>query len=86
MRSREIDPRDFRLMRAYALVLMCINTGTRNKEIRFAEVRGLDAIHVKKRHHILEDVSSQTVFKSPSERAFGYGCYGRHWIGTTTRN
>ena len=40
--------------RAYAFVLMCINTGTRNKEIRFTEVGDLDTrfwtfdiIHVK---------------------------------------
>lgn len=40
--------------RAYAFVLICINTGTRNKEIRFAEVGDLDTrfwtfdiIHVK---------------------------------------
>jgi len=53
-RSRKIDPSNFTLVRAYALVLLCINTGTRNKEIRFAEVRDLDTtiwaldiIHVK---------------------------------------
>lgn len=53
-RSREIDPLDFKKVRAYAFVLMCINTGTRNKEIRFAEVDDLDTklwtfdiVHVK---------------------------------------
>ncbi len=43
-RSREIDPRDFRLVRAYALVLLCINVGTRNKEIRLANVEDLDTV------------------------------------------
>ncbi len=53
-RSREIDPTDFYLNRAYTLVLICINIGTRNKEIRMAEVNDLDTrgwlfsiIHVK---------------------------------------
>lgn len=53
-RSRELDPMDFKRVRAYAFVLMCINTGTRNKEIRFAEIGDLDTrfwtfdiIHVK---------------------------------------
>lgn len=53
-RSKVIDPTDFNLVRAYTLVLMCINTGTRNKEIRFSEVRDLDTtswlfdiVHVK---------------------------------------
>ncbi len=53
-KSKTIDPTDFNKVRAYTLVLMCINTGTRNKEIRFAEVRDLDTmswlfdiIHVK---------------------------------------
>lgn len=53
-RLKTIDPLDFSRIRAYTLVLMCINTGTRNKEIRFAEVRDLDTtswlfdiIHVK---------------------------------------
>ena len=53
-KSKTIDPTDFNKVRTYTLVLMCINTGTRNKEIRFAEVRDLDTtswlfdiIHVK---------------------------------------
>lgn len=53
-RSKTVDPLDFARIRAYTLVLMCINTGTRNKEIRFAEVRDLDTnswmfdiVHVK---------------------------------------
>ena len=53
-RSKEIDPSNFTLVRAYALVLLCINTGTRNKEVRFAEIQDpdttmwtLDIIHVK---------------------------------------
>ncbi len=43
-RSRHIDPRDFRLVRAYALVLLCLNVGTRNKEIRLANVEDLDVV------------------------------------------
>ncbi len=53
-RSATIEPTDFTLVRAYALVLLCLRTGTRNKEIRFAEVGDLDTnawtldiIHVK---------------------------------------
>ena len=53
-RSKTVDPLDFARIRAYTLVLMCINTGTRNKEIRFAEVHDLDTnswmfdiVHVK---------------------------------------
>ena len=53
-RSRNIDPYDFRRLRAYTLVMLCLNTGTRNKEIRFAEVKDLDTtnwildiVHVK---------------------------------------
>lgn len=53
-RSAQIDPRDFERLRAYALVVLCINTGTRNKEIRFANVDDLDTnnwildiVHVK---------------------------------------
>lgn len=53
-RSRDIDPGDFRLVRAYALVMMAITTGTRNKEIRLANVEDVnttlwtfDIIHVK---------------------------------------
>ena len=44
----------FLWIRAYALVLLCLDTGTRNKEIRFAEVGDLDTkswtldiVHVK---------------------------------------
>ena len=43
-RSREKDPLDFNMIRAYTLVLMCINTGARNKEIRLAEVKDLDTV------------------------------------------
>jgi integrase/recombinase XerD len=53
-RSKSLDLLDFDLVRAYTLVLLCINTGTRNKEIRFADVEDLDTdswilsiIHVK---------------------------------------
>lgn len=53
-RSKIIDTGDFNLVRAYALVLMSITTGTRNKEIRFADVKDVDTtlwtfdiIHVK---------------------------------------
>jgi integrase/recombinase XerD len=53
-RSRIIDTGDFHLVRAYALVLMAITTGTRNKEIRLANVEDVnttlwtfDIIHVK---------------------------------------
>ena len=49
-----MDPEDFNRVRAYALVLLCIDTGTRNKEIRLAEVTDidtrawtLDIVHVK---------------------------------------
>jgi integrase len=37
-----VDPADFNRVRAYALVLLCIDTGTRNKEIRLAEVNVID--------------------------------------------
>jgi len=53
-RAYQIDPTDYPLVRAYALVLLCINAGTRNKEIRFANVEDLDTrkwvlhiVHVK---------------------------------------
>ena len=53
-RSKEIDPTDFWLVRAYTLVLMCILTGARNKEIRLANADDVDThewifeiIHVK---------------------------------------
>ena len=53
-RSSQIDPTDFPMVRAYALVLLCINAGTRNKEIRLANVEDLDVanwvlhiVHVK---------------------------------------
>ncbi len=49
-----VDPADFNRVRAYALVLLCIDTGTRNKEIRLAEVTDIDTrawtlniVHVK---------------------------------------
>jgi len=49
-----VNPADFIRIRAYALVLLCIDTGTRNKEIRLAEVNDIDTrawtfdiIHVK---------------------------------------
>lgn len=53
-RSETIDVTNFTLVRAYALVLLCIRTGCRNKEIRFAEVGDLNTdswtleiVHVK---------------------------------------
>ena len=53
-RSRNIDSGDFHRVRAYALVMMAITTGTRNKEIRLANVEDVDTtmwtfdiIHVK---------------------------------------
>ncbi len=53
-RSKVIDTGDFTLVRAYALVMMSITTGTRNKEIRLANVEDVnttlwtfDIIHVK---------------------------------------
>ena len=53
-RGLAVDPEDFMRIRAYALVLLCIDTGTRNKEIRLAEVSDidtrawtLDIVHVK---------------------------------------
>jgi integrase/recombinase XerD len=53
-RALQLDGTDFNLIRAYALVLLCIDTGTRNKEIRLAELSDLDTrawtldiIHVK---------------------------------------
>lgn len=52
--AQEVDPTDFKMVRAYTLVLMCINLGTRNKEIRLADIDDLDTeswnfdiIHVK---------------------------------------
>jgi integrase/recombinase XerD len=41
-RSSQIDPSDYPMVRAYTLVLLCLNAGTRNKEIRLAEVDDLD--------------------------------------------
>jgi len=38
----EIDKNDFHWVRAYALVLMYIGTGCRNKELRLAEIGDLD--------------------------------------------
>ncbi|MBE6521838.1 MAG: site-specific integrase [Thermoplasmata archaeon] len=53
-RGLTVDPADFNRVRAYALVLLCIDTGTRNKEIRLAEVSDIDTrawtfdiVHVK---------------------------------------
>ncbi len=53
-RSRNIDPGDYHLVKAYALVMMAVTTGTRNKEIRLANVEDVnttmwtfDIIHVK---------------------------------------
>lgn len=53
-RGLSVDPADFMRIRAYALVLLCIDVGTRNKEIRLAEVNDIDTrswtfdiIHVK---------------------------------------
>ncbi len=52
--AQETDPTDFKMIRAYTLVLMCINLGTRNKEIRLADIDDLDTdnwnfdiVHVK---------------------------------------
>lgn len=44
-RGLSVDPSDFYLSRAYALVLMMIRTGTRNKEIRFSNLEDLDTTH-----------------------------------------
>ena len=41
-RSEEVGPEDWERTRAYALVLLCIRTGTRNKEIRLADVFDID--------------------------------------------
>lgn len=41
-RSRNIDPGDFYRVRAYALVMMAITTGTRNKEICLANVEDVN--------------------------------------------
>lgn len=41
-RAAEVDPSDFRRVRAYALVILYIATGARNKEIRLAELGDLD--------------------------------------------
>lgn len=53
-RSKEIEPTDTKLVTAYAMVLLYIGTGARNKEIRLANVEDLDTddwvlnlIHVK---------------------------------------
>ena len=52
--AMNLDPYDFRRIRAYTLVLLCLNTGARNKEIRLAEVGDIDTtqwvfdiVHVK---------------------------------------
>lgn len=53
-RSKQIDPMDFSLLRGYTLTLLCLRTGARNKEVRFANVGDIDTktwifdiIHVK---------------------------------------
>ncbi len=53
-KAQRLDPFDFNRVRAYALVLLCINTGTRNKEVRLSELDDLDTsqwilhiVHVK---------------------------------------
>ena len=53
-KSEDVKDDDYFGLRAYALVLMCICTGTRNKEIRFANLEDLntviwrfDIIHIK---------------------------------------
>ena len=53
-RSKEIDPTDFAGVRAYALVLLCLHTGARNKQIRLANIDDIDTkewifdiVHVK---------------------------------------
>lgn len=38
-----VDPYDSRCLRAYTLVILCLNTGSRNKEIRLVEVRNINA-------------------------------------------
>lgn len=52
--SRKVDPLNFNLVRGYAIVMLCLCTGTRNKEIRLAKLEDLnldtwelDIIHVK---------------------------------------
>lgn len=53
-RSAEIDPSDYPMVRAYAFVIFCLNTGCRNKEARLAVLEDLDTqewmfdiVHVK---------------------------------------
>lgn len=53
-KAAAVDPYDFRRLRAYTLVMLCLNTGARNKEIRLEEVGDIDTtqwmfniIHVK---------------------------------------
>lgn len=53
-RSAELNPSEFESVRAYALVLLCLRTGCRNKEIRLAQLQDLnttswimDIVHVK---------------------------------------
>ncbi|MDY0236663.1 MAG: site-specific integrase [Gudongella sp.] len=41
-KALKVDPADFDRLRAYALVLLCLDTGTRNKEIRLATEHDLD--------------------------------------------
>jgi len=52
--SKNIDPNDFARNRAYCLVLLCLKSGARTKELRLAELGDLDTkdwmfdiIHVK---------------------------------------
>ena len=53
-KSEDVKDDDYFGLRTYTLVLMCICTGTRNKEIRFANLEDLntviwrfDIIHIK---------------------------------------
>lgn len=41
-KAQDVDPTDFTMVRAYALVILYISTGARNKEIRLAELGDLD--------------------------------------------
>lgn len=41
-RAKELDPDDEKLVRAYAMVLLFIRTGTRNNEMRMADVEDLN--------------------------------------------
>jgi len=55
--SKNIEPHDFKRTRAYCLVLLCANIGTRTKEIHLSNVNDIDTkewmfdiIHVKGEH------------------------------------